>query len=307
MRRLLSLFSALLALLLASPVHAQQLDLPNVYRLHSEFRGPDECLESSVASNGNHAGASFMDACQNVTGQLWWFEHDGDEFYRMHSLYRGPGECLESNEGGEVHAGAVFMDACQDVTGQLWMVTPTSDGSVRLKTPLHRAGECLESSAAANDHHDGASFMTPCDNYSGQFWILEEVAGVERPADGSGGAGDTAEMGPSDFPISATEFVPDRRYMGTGGTHYLVFQTDGNLVVYTADDRPIWALNESGRDWRANTRAVMQSDGNLVTYAGETPIWASDTWGHPNAMLVLLEDGTLQVVVDGGDVLWSSE
>ena len=47
------------------------------YRLKTMFRGEGECLESNQAPNfshGTYSGGSFMDKCQNVSGQLWKFE-----------------------------------------------------------------------------------------------------------------------------------------------------------------------------------------------------------------------------------------
>jgi hypothetical protein len=54
---------------------------------------------------------------------------------------------------------------------------------------------------------------------------------------------------------------------------YLVFQNDGNLVVYNADRTPAW---NSGTYDNTGTLLKMQDDGNLVIYrANNTPIWAS--------------------------------
>ncbi|WP_354671310.1 hypothetical protein [Streptomyces sp. S.PB5] len=41
----------------------------------------------------------------------------------------------------------------------------------------------------------------------------------------------------------------------------------------------------------ANHRATFQQDGNLVIHNGDDrPIWASQTWGHEGAQLVLRAD-----------------
>jgi hypothetical protein len=47
----------------------------------------------------------------------------------------------------------------------------------------------------------------------------------------------------------------------------------------------------------------MQSDGNLVSYAGPTPVWASQTHGNPGAFLVLGDDGSLTIFASGGSVI----
>ena len=57
--------------------------------------------------------------------------------------------------------------------------------------------------------------------------------------------------------------------------YWLALQTDGNLVLYSADYRPIWASNTDGRDVQ---RLIVQPDGNLVLYrANGTPVWATNT------------------------------
>ncbi len=49
-------------------------------------------------------------------------------------------------------------------------------------------------------------------------------------------------------------------------------QTDGNLVLYTTADVPVWS---SGTYGSGATRLVMQDDGNLVLYDIDRAVWAS--------------------------------
>ena len=52
-------------------------------------------------------------------------------------------------------------------------------------------------------------------------------------------------------------------------------QRDGNLVVYNAQGRPVWA---SGTDGNPGSWLWVQNDGNLVIYRPDgAPIWASNT------------------------------
>ncbi|AZQ40861.1 mannose-binding protein [Streptomyces cyaneochromogenes] len=82
----------------------------------------------------------------------------------------------------------------------------------------------------------------------------------------------------------------------------MVMQTDGNLVVYNEEGKPIWASMTFGQ----NHRAIFQQDGNLVIHNGEDqPIWASQTWGHEGAQLVLRADAKV-VIVHNGAVVWST-
>jgi len=63
---------------------------------------------------------------------------------------------------------------------------------------------------------------------------------------------------------------------GTYGTSpgVVVMQNDGNLVVYDSGGTPRWASNTSGQ---TGSYCLIQSDGNFVVYRGFTPVWASNT------------------------------
>jgi hypothetical protein len=85
--------------------------------------------------------------------------------------------------------------------------------------------------------------------------------------------------------------------------YMLIFQADGNLVLYKNGGNPIWATNTHGRG--AST-ATMQGDGNFVVSAGSTALWASGTYGNPGSLFALQPDGNLviytpTVIYDGID------
>jgi hypothetical protein len=68
----------------------------------------------------------------------------------------------------------------------------------------------------------------------------------------------------------------------------LVYQGDGNLVVYTRAGRAVWASQTSGT---SAGFVVLQGDGNLVIYDEQTvPIWASNSF-TPGAVLELSRAG----------------
>ncbi|MEU9350788.1 mannose-binding protein [Streptomyces griseoloalbus] len=82
----------------------------------------------------------------------------------------------------------------------------------------------------------------------------------------------------------------------------MVMQTDGNLVVYNEERKPIWASMTFGQ----NHRAIFQNDGNLVIHNGDDrPIWGAGSYGHEGAKLVLRADAKV-VVVHNGNVVWST-
>lgn len=96
----------------------------------------------------------------------------------------------------------------------------------------------------------------------------------------------------------------------SGNNHVLIMQTDGNVVLYDRNSRPIWATNTVGIPPR---ELAMQGDGNLVLYATDgQPIWASNTAGNPGAFLTVQEDGNLVIYREGSQIeteanaLWAS-
>ena len=86
-------------------------------------------------------------------------------------------------------------------------------------------------------------------------------------------------------------------------SHYLMMQSDGNLVVYTRSNQPIWAT----MTFWPGSWAVMQTDGNLVVYSpANRPVWSSDTNQFPNSSLAMQNDGNLVVYAPGNRPIWSS-
>lgn len=81
------------------------------------------------------------------------------------------------------------------------------------------------------------------------------------------------------------------------GRFTLVYQGDGNLVLYAPGGHALWA---SQTDGRARGFAVMQEDGNFVIYTPQSePIWSSGTPDHPGALLVVQSDGNVVIYQDG--------
>ena len=86
--------------------------------------------------------------------------------------------------------------------------------------------------------------------------------------------------------------------------HALVFQTDGNLVLYN-NGAALWSSNTGGQ---GGTHLDMQADGNLVIYNSDrsTWLWQSNTGGHlgANAYAKLQSDGNFVVYTSSGTPLW---
>lgn len=90
------------------------------------------------------------------------------------------------------------------------------------------------------------------------------------------------------------------------GQYELISQSDGNLVLYNGNT-PLWASNTYGT---GVVEAVMQDDGNFVLYnnSNQSPqnaVWSSGTSGNAGAYLSLDNHGNLAVVSNYETVLKS--
>jgi roadblock/LC7 domain-containing protein len=87
--------------------------------------------------------------------------------------------------------------------------------------------------------------------------------------------------------LGADQQLNENDYLSTGN-YQLLFQDDGNLVVYYnpgPNQVAMWANNTSGQDAQY---AIMQTDGNFVIYGSDQPpnaLWATNTHGSSQCAL----------------------
>jgi hypothetical protein len=99
-------------------------------------------------------------------------------------------------------------------------------------------------------------------------------------------------LNPGDFLIS------------NSGIFTLIYQGDGNLVVYRQDGTPIWW---TGTDGTAPGAVSVTGDGNVVmTDANGNVLWAAGTGGHSGDSLMMQDSGAVQAVDGNGAVLFDS-
>jgi nucleoid-associated protein YgaU len=104
----------------------------------------------------------------------------------------------------------------------------------------------------------------------------------------------------------------DQKLTSSNGKYILIMQGDGNLVLYTESNTPVWATRTEGK---GAVRASLQDDGNLVLYTKEVErrfrrdepvaVWASQTRGE-NVRLILQDDRNLVIYTADGRALWAS-
>ena len=96
---------------------------------------------------------------------------------------------------------------------------------------------------------------------------------------------------------------PNQSISSLNGQFTLIYQSDGNLVLYHNGVGAVWASNSVGT---TPGYAVMQGDGNLVVYDGTNRgVWASNTAAHPGASLAVQDAGLVAIVSAGNAIqLW---
>jgi hypothetical protein len=92
---------------------------------------------------------------------------------------------------------------------------------------------------------------------------------------------------------------PNQALFSTNERWELIYQSDGNLVLYDRSITPVPRATWNSRTYGTSAgHCVMQSDGNFVVYNAENhPVWDSHTYG--------LHEVTCHVQDDGNFVLYS--
>ncbi len=259
------------------------------YRLQTALHGNKKCLECNGKNSSVKGGASFMDNCQNVSGQLWRLElinvNNGDHLYRLRSMLHGDGYSLEGNKPDISFAnGNSFMDETQNVTGQMWRLVPV-DG----------AGGNTGYAASPSKNTSSTSPVSPPKNTNNNATSRNTLkAGETLGSDG-------------------TLISPNGAYM-------LRMQADdGHLCIYTVVNGRqgdfVWGSMKYGF---SGSRLAMQEDGNLVVYDGSNnPQWATNTmsyfdpkWGevgYKPAKAVLTDEGKLKLYNSVGREVWTNK
>lgn len=101
---------------------------------------------------------------------------------------------------------------------------------------------------------------------------------------------------------SGETMVPQQSIFSTDGRFQLVFQKEGNIVLYFGTT-PLWGTPTATGE---SMVFGMQGDGNLVLYSPSlAPLWASGTSAYPGAFLRVQNDGNV-VIYQGGVARWST-
>lgn len=114
---------------------------------------------------------------------------------------------------------------------------------------------------------------------------------------------DSKSCGNAFYAEANSYLTPHDYLLSLNGKYMLLYQEDGDLVLYDEEGKALWSSKTKGQPaWRT----YMQPDGNFVVYKGfHKPIWASNTENNPNSELVLGDDGGLAIFDIKGNKIWS--
>lgn len=115
-----------------------------------------------------------------------------------------------------------------------------------------------------------------------------------------------AGLGVVFIPQEPGRLMPDQPVYSPDGAYYLVYQQDGNLVLYRASDQKVWWVAKDAYGF--NGRCFLQDDGNLVIFDATGYVrWASNSGGHKGASLTVQNDGNAVIKDETGAVVWSTQ
>lgn len=114
-----------------------------------------------------------------------------------------------------------------------------------------------------------------------------------------------------------SEFVKGQKYYSADNRYFLIFQEDGNLVIYKVQgNKSIWNTHTNGK---AVKKCIFQSDGNLVLYdfTGKA-VWDSlsdktqkdekkKNIFSGDTFIAYVKDSWISMQTDGNLVIYNSE
>lgn len=142
------------------------------------------------------------------------------------------------------------------------------------------------------------------------WWIWQSAAeiagtagnrlGLLNPTQGAG-VGSATYIGSDTLNVNQVMYR-NQYLMSPDGNFVLIFQSDGNLVLFGHRYQPLWASNTAGQP---GNHVVLQPDGNLVMYsAGGQPIWYNGMNGTAGTRVVVQADGNLVEYNAAGQAAW---
>ncbi len=147
-----------------------------------------------------------------------------------------------------------------------------------------------------------AALPTVIEYFKSRGYTFVDLLGHTGPPASCGTAVATTRP-PSSVLGPGRRLDPGVRIDSPGGQFGLVMELDGNLVLYTAGNRALWASGTRGAE---GASAVMRPDGDFVIYSKSgRAVWTTRTARHPGAWLAVQANGDV-VIYDSRGAVWST-
>jgi len=107
--------------------------------------------------------------------------------------------------------------------------------------------------------------------------------------------------------LAGDRLYPNDYLISQNGLWKLKYQTDGNLVLYNADESQSYWESGTWNTGQAPGYVKLQLDGNLVMVGSPDigAIWATNTYPYPGATFRLQDDRNLIIADANNNLVWS--
>lgn len=105
--------------------------------------------------------------------------------------------------------------------------------------------------------------------------------------------------------LYAGERLTSNQYLqSSNGNYRFILQSDGNVVLYNASNRPLWASNTVGK---GGVTLNLQGDGNLVLRnTGGSSVWSTGTHGKGANRAVMQNDANVVLLTSSNAQVWAT-
>jgi len=242
-------------------------------------------------ARGASGGADLRNATNNVA---WADDVGGDSFGDSvaitRTLYRPSDNIIVETD--------VLFDRSRNWNSYRGNLRSASGGGTLYdlrRVALHEFGHVL----GLNHPNDNGQTVTAIMNSR-----VSSIDTVQRDdADGVGSIYGAVAAAPRDRLLPGGRLTPGQSITSANGRFRLLFQTDGNLVLYDDVERSApWSTISVGI---TPGQVLMQPDGNLVVYdAAGRDHWSTATPGNAGAYLVVQNDGNVVIYRTDGSSAW---
>jgi hypothetical protein len=266
------------------------LDTTAVYEITTQ-EVPDKSL--GVGTIGGRIEQAMLVPRTNPFSD-WKVAAKGNGLYTITNV-KYNGKVMQVRKDG-VEDEMVMMADNQNVNEQLWKIVRAPSGEFQITSAAQDGSRSLDFVEDGEERHEIR--MRGFNSTLWTFIALTPPAPAKQVV--------TASVATNKNKLLPGEQLKENQKLFSANSKYsLVQQKDGNLVIYDADQKAVWASGMNGQNVR---RCMMQADGNLVQHPAsyDLSLWSTQTRGHQGAYAMLQDDGVLVIINRDNQIVWRS-